>query len=97
MSKKRKTKKEKINPKRNITISWKPSTSEAENSSFEANVKRQLSKVENETPLVNKAKKIAIITDNNDSLASVKKDLGKSLVFAILIIASEVVIYLIWN
>jgi hypothetical protein len=93
---KRRTKKEKINPKRNITISWEPNVFEAKNPGFEANVKRQLSKRKDRDLLLNKAKKIAITTDKNDSLASVKKDLGKSLIFASLIIASEVVIYLVW-
>jgi len=95
MSKKRRTKKEKVNPKRSHSYSWKPSTSEAENTSFEANVKRQLSNTKEKTNLKNKAHKIAIHTENNGTLASAKKDLYKSLAFAVLIIASELVIYLL--
>lgn len=94
---KRRTKKEKINPKRNITISWQPDNFEAKNTSFEANVKRQLIKKGNNKPPQKKTKKLSVTSDNNKSLASVKKDLAKSLIFAILIIASEIVIYLVWS
>ena len=97
MTKKRRTRKEKINPKRSFSYSWKQDISEAENTAFEANVKRQLSNVKEGSYLKEKADKIAMHTENNNTLASVKKDLFKSLAFAILISASELVIYLIWR
>ena len=93
---KRRTKKEKLNPKHPMTISWQPKASEAKNTNFEANVKRQLLKEENETLTGSMTVKLAKITDKNGSSVSVKKDLVKSLVFASLIIASEVMIYLVW-
>lgn len=94
---KRRTKKDKLNPKRNITISWKPDTLEAKKTDFEANVKRQLISSANKNRPANRVNKLAVNTGNNGSLASIKKDLVKSLIFAILIIASQVMIYLIWN
>lgn len=96
MAKKRRTKKDKVNPKHPTSISWKPTKSEAKFTDSEANVKRQLSESKYENKSVNDSKKDARHTDKNTLLASVKKDLLKSLFFASLIVASEVVIYLIW-
>lgn len=95
MGKRRRTKKDKINPKRPGSISWKPARSEAENPKYEANVKRQLKSDIDKLPSGNKAAKLAITTDKNNDFVSVKKDLVKSLILAFLIIASEVVIYLV--
>jgi hypothetical protein len=97
MAKKRRTKKDKINPKRPTTISWKPSKTEAKKADSEANVKRQLKKGKSRKTSKNNVKKSARFTDKNHSLASVKRDLVKSLLFAVLILASEVMIYLIWD
>lgn len=94
---KRRTKKEKINPKRNISISWQPEKTEAKNSTSEADVKRQLLTDTNKVHSIKEINKLTIFTDKNSSLASVKKDLIKSLIFAVLIVASEVVIYLVWT
>jgi hypothetical protein len=94
---KRRTRKEKLNPKRNITISWQPGVSEAKNPDSEANVKRQLKKEENASPPKIKKNKLAVNTDKSTSLASIKKDLVRSLIFATLLIASQVMIYLIWS
>ena len=78
-------------------MSWKPDVSEAKKDNPEANVKGQLSKSEKRTDPINNIEKIAETTDKNSDLASVRKDLIKSLIFAFTIIASEVVIYLVWN
>lgn len=96
MTKKRRTKKDKINPKRPTSISWSPSSNEAKYTNSEANVKGQLLKFKPGKAPKKKTKKHAIYTDKNSTLASVKKDLAKSLLFATVIVASEVVIYLIW-
>lgn len=96
MGKKRRTKKDKINPKHSISISWDPDAVEAKKPSSEANVKRQLPNEKSRIQSSNRTLKLAKDTEKNDSLASVKKDLIKSLVFASLLIASEVVIYLFW-
>lgn len=97
MGKRRRTKKQKLNPKRPSLISWSPKEFEAKNNDSEANVKRHLIS-DNERSVHKKTgTKLAIITDKNGEFVSVKKDLLKSLGFAFLIIASEVVIYLIWR
>ena len=96
MGKKRRTKKDKVNPRHPTSYSWKSSSNEAKHADSEANVKRQLSKSKAKSVSGNDTKKQARHTDKNALLASVKKDLTKSLLFATLIVASEVVIYLIW-
>ena len=97
MVKKRRTRKDKINPKHNLTVSWNPAVSEAKNPVSEANVKGHLPNKNSNKSTPNGIKNIAISSDKNDTFASIKKELTKSLIFALLIIASEVVIYLVWQ
>lgn len=90
---KRRTRKEKLSAKHQNLISWSP---ESEKAHSEPNVKRQLTKSASKTSPNQKFNKLARDTDKSSPLASVKKDLTKSLIFAFLIIASETVIYLFW-
>ncbi len=91
---KRRTRKEKLSAKHNFAISWNP---EPKKDGPEPNVKRQLPKTINSNSSNTKADKSAEFTEKSTLLATIKKDLAKSLLFAASIIASEVVIYLIWT
>ncbi len=95
-NKKRRTKKEKINPKYNFLISWKPSEDEAKKSNFEANVNRDLSKDKIRYSKSQKSIFIAKDTGKYNDIKAIKRDLLKSLLYFHLIIASEIMIYLLW-
>ena len=98
---KRRTRKQKQEAKHRLTVSWKPSAlsseSEAKKSTSEANVKRQITKdFRTEEPKIVKTKG-ADSMEQNLILASVKKDIAKSLILSGIILASEVVLYLFWH
>ncbi len=90
---KRRTRKEKLSASHKHLISWSP---EPKRDHFEPNVKRQLPRSRNRSSSNRKLHELVKVTDKNIPLASVRKDLTKSFIFAFLIIASEVVIYLVW-
>jgi hypothetical protein len=91
---KRRTRKEKLSAKHNFAVSWNPEPKEDHS---EPNVKRQFPKPINKTSSNTKTNKLVNLTDKSILLATTQKDLAKSLLFAASIIASEVVIYLVWN
>jgi len=91
---KRRTRKEKERALHRIAISWTP---EPEIKAEKADVKGQF----NFEPKRAKAKPLkeenAIIKAKDASLASIKRDILKSIILASLILALEVVIYLAWH
>ena len=94
---KRRTRKQKEEAKHSYTYSWNPNPSEAKNRQGEASVKGQMkvgSDAQGGEPNANEnAKNMGYIQD----LASNKKGIYRSLLMAGVILASELVIYLVWN
>lgn len=91
---KRRTRKDKQQAKHQFTVSWSPGSSEAENLNSEPSVKRQIitgSKLASKN-FVKTKKASNLVKESN--LASIKKDIIKSVALAGLILASEVVLYL---
>jgi len=93
MSKKR-TRKQKESARHKFVISWVPDTKEIPPKS---NVKRQLEKSDNKTLSRTKTKENIRNKAKVSNLASIKKDIVKSLILASLILASELVLYLLWK
>lgn len=91
---KRRTRKQKEEVKHPFTISWHP---EAKTTDSEANVNRQIKKPLDTIAAKSVETKSPKITAQYSDLASVKRDIVKSLSLASLILASEVVLYLIWR
>lgn len=88
----RRTKKQKESAKHTFTFQWTPSVSSARS---EANVKREFpneAKSTSETIRINKETKF---TAKDANFTQIRRDLIKSLILASLILASEVVIYLV--
>jgi len=98
---KRRTKKQKQSAKHKFTLSWKPSSLnqdfKAEKRSDKPDVKRQI-QIDKKTEILKNIKtEIAVNSVKQNNLASIKKDILKSLILAGIILASEVVLYLIWK
>jgi hypothetical protein len=91
---KRRTRKQKENARRNFTISWEPSPKRAVD---KVHVKRQLTGSDKSVTARSPKQENAKNTANDIDLASIKKDLVKSLILASLILAFEVVLYLLWR
>jgi len=89
---KRRTRKEKKEAHHSFTISWKP---EAKNASFKADVNRQIGNDKKTEELKNLKKESVVILALNSDLASIRKNIFKSLIFATLILGSEIVLYLL--
>jgi len=98
---KRRTRKQKELAKHPFLVSWTPPSikqkSEAKVSHFEANVNRQkeidpITKVQQDLKTKHSDNSVQIL-----DLASIKKDLVKSLILAAFVLASELMLYLIWN
>lgn len=91
---KRRTRERKEKPKYPFLLSWEPP--EAEKGLARHNVKGQFdAKAKNpETRL--KDSENANLLAKDDTLASIKKDIVKSLILASLILGAEVVVYLVW-
>lgn len=87
---KRRTRKDKIAPKHNFTISWDPSVSRS-------TVKSQKSQIEPKLSANIVKTKNATNTVLNLDLASMKRDLLKSLLISLFIVIFEVVIYFFWK
>lgn len=94
---KRRTRKQKEAPRRRFTIYLSPTSPEAKNAQFEPVVKRQFRKGQKRKKGKNAKKERTEFTAKPDGLASVKRDIGKSLLLASLILALEIVIYLAWS
>jgi hypothetical protein len=90
---KRRTKKQKQEAKHSFAIHWEP---EAKKGSSEPSVKRQFKKSGSRKIPSSSRTDLARNTAELDNLASIKKDILKSLILAGIILASEVVIYLAW-
>jgi hypothetical protein len=91
---KRRTKKQKAGAKHPFLISWE---NEPENTSSSKPVKGQFkSKSKLKTGSGSKSKNAQLL-DKQGYLASIKKDLFKSLVLAGFILALQIVIYLAWK
>ena len=65
--------------------------------SNEPAVKGQISKVKKHEKHEITKDKMAVYTEKIDDLASIKKNIGKSVILASLILSLELVIYLIWR
>ncbi len=90
---KRRTKKQKEQAKKNHgAIHWEPG-----NSISEATVKRQFKSSQENTPSASTKTNNANLSAQSAQLTSIKKDIAKSLLFALIIIAAEVMLYFIWQ
>ncbi len=98
---KRRTRKDKEKAKHQFTISWKPSQSkiksEAKNKAFEPNVKRQFKYTDKKPGYSDNKLKETYLSEKSYDLASIKKDMLRSLILATIILASEIVLYFVWN
>lgn len=93
---KRRTKKQKATARQPFLISWKEDKSHDKKASFEPDVKGQTKKNLRHNSASKKRSKMAYPSGKVDGLASVRKDIIKSLSLASLIVGIEVVLYLIW-
>ena len=98
--KKRRTRKQKATANHEFTIRWNPTASETKTEpvkdKIEASVKGQFN-IEPKKPNPSSHKhESAMNLAKDGSLASIKKDIVKSLMVVSLILALEVVLYLAW-
>lgn len=98
---KRRTKKQKIKAKRQFTVSWEP-TSDSKKPRHKTGLSKAIVKgqFKNQTKAnlrTGSKQKYALFSGKASYLASIKKDLLKSVMLASLILALEVVIYLAWT
>lgn len=91
---KRRTRKQRQEAKHPFSVHWEP---EAKNGSSKPSVKGQFKNSGSGKKLSGTSSKLAKNTAELGSLASIKKDIIKSLILAGVILASEVVIYLTWR
>jgi esterase/lipase superfamily enzyme len=98
---KRRTRKEKEKAKHKFLYQWPQSEdgskTQPTGASNEPAVKGQISKVKKHKKHKSTKDKMAVYTENIDDLASIKKNIGKSVILASLILSLELVIYLIWR
>ena len=92
---KRRTRKQKSEAKHVFTYSWKPTLNEPKKRHSEANVKGQLPASFISVTSSDANENNAYKSENNSNLASIKNQIYKSLALALVILASEVVIYLV--
>jgi len=91
---KRRTKKDKKKAKHAFTIKWDSGSTRL---NFEPDVKGQIPEIKNEIKPKAHDIRHAEFSASNVNLATIKKDITKSLILASLILASEVVLYLVWR
>lgn len=91
---KRRTKKQKEKAKHSFTVSWTP---EAKNESSEANVKRQIKNKLPSSKVKSSASKNPNYSVTMLDLASIKKEMVKSVGMAAFIVGLEIMIYLFWR
>lgn len=96
MAKKR-TRKEKEHALHQFAISWKPNNSRLKKEMSSTNVNSQLPGRNDVDLDISKSNKLATFTEKNVGLASIKKDLLRSLILVAVILASEIMIYLNWT
>ena len=91
---KRRTRKQKESAKHSFTVSWEGGRKEA---AVKSNVKRQFGKLNKSDLKIINDKESADYSVKDKNLASIKKDLVKSLILASFILITEMVLYLIWR
>lgn len=91
---KRRTRKQKETARRHFTLYLTPTSTEVKNTQFEPVVKGQFARLA-KTPKSQKAKKEkAEFKAEPGNLASIKRDIGRSVMLASLTLALEIVLYL---
>ena len=90
---KRRTRHDKEHPRHQFLYSW---SDEPKKTPSEANVNRQLKKPLEADKALGRSAKLAVNQAQVYDLASVRADIGKSLIIASLILGAELVIYLAW-
>jgi len=96
MTKKR-TRKQKVEAHHRFSIEWQPALSSSKNNIASSNVNTQMKDDKNVKKSDQSSNDTAVLSDKSYSLASIKKEVIKSLILAALILASEIVIYLNWT
>lgn len=91
---KRRTRKQKISAQHKFSISWSP---EAQKDKTEPNVKGQITKTTKSKPIKAGKAKSAKSSAKDRDLVKIKRDIIKSLIFAGIILGTEIVIYLAWT
>ncbi len=97
---KRRTRKQKEQARHEFLLRWEPQytlTTEAKKTSSEINVKRQIDNTNYVQKPNNYLIKRTDYSGQIENLALIKKDIKKSLFLTGLILASELVIYFLWN
>jgi hypothetical protein len=89
---KRRTRKQKVGAKRQFLLSWEP----AQNEPISNTVKGQFKNDKITTNLVVDNKKNANNLEKDEQLASVKRDITKSLILVSLVLCLELVLYFVW-
>ena len=96
---KRRTRAQKEKARHSFNVSWSPTPSvnqtEAKKARLEADVKRQTKSNLKAENLDNIDTKNTVYSVKGTKLGSIKKDIAKSLILSALILASEVVLYLV--
>ena len=91
---KRRTKKDKQFAKHSFSVQWESGTSKLK---FEPSVNSQFKKPTNSPVTEPKSGKTTVNTDQYQQLGSIKKNIYTTLTISSLILASEVVLYLVWR
>ena len=90
---KRRTRAEKQNPHHAFSYSWQ---GQAEKGQVRHDVKGQFKNEPHDASLKHHQVNNANVLAKDGTLASIKRDMAKSLILASLILAAEVVVYLAW-
>ncbi|KKR30604.1 hypothetical protein A2715_00260 [Candidatus Woesebacteria bacterium RIFCSPHIGHO2_01_FULL_39_32] len=94
---KRRTRAQKESARHSFSISWSPNNSKAKKSISEPDVKGQLlDSVKRTSQKIEKGES-AKYSEKDVNLASIKKDIARSLILAGFILTTELVLYLIWK
>lgn len=91
----RRTRKQKEAAKHRFTVYWSPSTPQAKRAKSEPVVKGQFKKGQKAPKPQKLEEKLPEFKAKADNLASIKRDLVRSLILASLILGTEVMIYLV--
>lgn len=91
---KRRTRKQKKTAHHQFTVSWTPSQ---KTTSSEANVKRQFTSGKNKKLSSSYKRGNANISALDINIATVKREIRKSLILAAAIVGMELVLYLVWH
>jgi len=94
---KRRTRKQKVEARHHLTVSWSPEKNEPRKATFEPIVNRQKAKDLSKKKVNSVNAMHSDYTGQFINVASIRKDIIKSLSIATFILASEVVLYLVWQ